>query len=246
MSLRGDLKVLYHLALNPIRGGSHGERLESFYKGQAEGYDDFRRRLLRGRGSLYRHLARSLPPDAVWVDMGAGTGANLEALSGGIPSLKRVYIVDLSPSLLKVAERRIADRGWANVVAVEADVTTFLPPEGHADVVTFSYSLTMIPDWFRAIDQARRMLRPGGRIGVVDFHVSRKFPAGESPRHGWFTRTFWPAWFAMDNVYISPDHLPYLHACFRAEKVRSKTSAVPYMAGLRVPYYQFIGRKAAS
>ena len=57
------------------------------------------------------------------------------------------------------------------------------PPEAPVDVVTFSYSLTMIPDWFAAIENALRMLRPGGQIGVVDFYVSRKYPA--QPLHLW-------------------------------------------------------------
>ena len=41
-------------------------------------------------------------------------------------------------------------------LAVEADAATFRPAEGQADVVTFSYSLTMIPDWFTALETALR------------------------------------------------------------------------------------------
>ena len=55
------------------------------------------------------------------------------------------------------------------------------------DVVTFSYSLTMIPDWFLAVDHAWRLLRPGGTIGVVDFYVSRKHPDPGWRRHPWST-----------------------------------------------------------
>jgi len=43
MGFFSDLKVLYHLALKPVRGKSHAERMESFYGGQAEAYDDFRK-----------------------------------------------------------------------------------------------------------------------------------------------------------------------------------------------------------
>ena len=50
-------------------------------------------------------------------------------------------------------------------------MTTF-EPEGPADVVTFSYSLTMIPDWVRALEQAWALLKPGGTIGIVDFYVA--------------------------------------------------------------------------
>ncbi len=87
-----------------------------------------------------------------------------------------MYVVDLASSLLKVVEKRAAQRNWNNVQAITADATTWTPPEGSADVVTFSYSLTMIPDWFAAIDNAMRILKPGGLIGIIDFYVARKYP----------------------------------------------------------------------
>ncbi|HMO36595.1 MAG TPA: class I SAM-dependent methyltransferase, partial [Gemmatales bacterium] len=106
-----------------------------------------------------------------------GTGSNLEYLGESIQQLKLAYVVDLTPSLLQVAEQRIAQRGWSNVKTLHADATKFSLPVGEmADVVTFSYSLTMIPDWFAAIDVAYRILKPGGHIGVVDFYVSRISP----------------------------------------------------------------------
>jgi S-adenosylmethionine-diacylgycerolhomoserine-N-methlytransferase len=241
MGLLTDLKILYHMTLKPIRGGDHATRLESFYAGQANAYDDFRRRLLQGRRALWQTL--EVPQDGLWVDMGGGTGANLELFDERLARLNKVYLVDLSPSLLQVASRRIAERGWTNVVTAEADATVFQPREGAADVVTFSYSLTMIPDWFAAIENALDFLKPGGLIGVVDFYVSRKYPPDGLRRHGWFTRTFWPAWFASDNVFPSADHVPYLHRCFDPVHFEEQRAKVPYLPFVRVPYYTFVGRK---
>jgi S-adenosylmethionine-diacylgycerolhomoserine-N-methlytransferase len=244
MGWLSDLKVLFHLMLKPIRGKDHAARLESFYAGQAESYDDFRRRLLQGREELWRELPT--PHEGVWVDLGGGTGANLEYLGDRVARLKKVYIVDLSPSLLEVARRRIAANGWHNVEAVEADATLFRPPLGFADVVTFSYSLTMIPDWFAALENARAILKPGGHVGVVDFYVSRKFPPDGLARHGWFTRHFWPLWFSHDNVHPSPDHVPFLHRHFEAVHFSEHCAKVPNLPLIRTPFYCFIGRKPLS
>lgn len=238
MGLWADLKVLYHLAVKPVRGDSHETRLENFYSGQAVGYDDFRRRLLQGRQELYDSL--EVPTGGIWIEMGGGTGANLEYLASRIHDLERVYIVDLSQSLLQVAKRRCAERGWTNVETCHADATTFQPPKP-ADVVTFSYSLTMIPDWFAAIDNAKQMLRDGGTLGVVDFYVSRKYPTDGNMRHGWFTRNFWPVWFGNDNVFPSSDHLPYLQRHFRTRKLVERRAKIPYLPLVRAPYYQFRG-----
>lgn len=241
MSLLADLKVLYHLTLKPLRGKTHQERLENFYSGQAEAYDSFRQRLLHGRRELYDSVPA--PADGVWVDLGGGTGAGIDFLGEKVSSLKSFYVVDLSPSLLEVARRRASRAGLDNVHTVCEDVTRFVPAEGHADVVTFSYSLTMIPDWFSAVEQAGQILRPGGILGVVDFYVSRKFPAEGRGRHGWLSRTFWPAWFAADNVFPSPDHLPFLEQHLETIEVREMTGSAPWLPGLKIPYYRYLGRK---
>ena len=243
MSLISDLRILYHMAAKPVRGKDHAARLESFYSGQAAGYDDFRRRLLQGREAMYRSIP--VPDGGVWVDLGGGTGANLEPIGGAMHRAAKVYLVDLCDSLLAVARNRCEARGWANVEAVHADATLFRPAEGCADVVTFSYSLTMIPDWYAAIDNAAAMLRPGGTIGVTDFFVARKFPAEGRVRHAWSTRAFWPVWFASDNVFLSPDHVPYLQRRFETVRLEEHRAKVPYMPLVRVPYYTFVGRKPA-
>lgn len=241
MSLAGDLKILYHLALAPTRGGTHAERLENFYRGQAREYDRFRERLLPGRSELFDSLPAT--EQGVWVDMGAGTGANAAWLGDRLSRLQRLYLVDLSSSLLEVARRRIEDHGWSNVRTVQADVIRFQPAEPRVDVVTFSYSLTMIPDWYSAIDRAWELLRPGGTIGVVDFYVARKYPASARRRHSWWTRTFWPAWFGFDGVFPSSDHLPYLERRFSTVSVHEGFSRIPYLPACHVPYYRYIGKR---
>ncbi|MDG2382792.1 MAG: class I SAM-dependent methyltransferase [Pirellulaceae bacterium] len=243
MALLADLRVLYHLAVKPVRGRDHAERMESFYSGQADAYDDFRRRLLKGREEMYSSL--ELPDAGVWVDMGGGTGSNVEYRADDLERLKSVYVVDLSKSLLEVADKRFKERGWSNARACTADATTFQPEEP-VDVVTFSYSLTMIPDWFTAIENALRMLRPGGLIGVVDFYVSRKYPQATAERHAWWTRHFWPAWFGNDNVFPSADHFPYLHGHFEPVSVGEHRAKIPYLPFVRAPYYTFVGRKSES
>ncbi|MCL4192404.1 MAG: class I SAM-dependent methyltransferase [Thermoguttaceae bacterium] len=240
MTLPSDLRVLYHLAFKSVRGSDHADRMEAFYSGQAAAYDDFRRRLLPGRAELFRSI--EVRPGSVWVDMGGATGSNLEYLGDVVDSLGHVYIVDLADSLLDIARLRVRREGWTNVTTVTGDATTFRPP-GSVDVVTFSYSLTMIPDWFAAVENACAMLRAGGRIGVIDFYVSRKFPAEGLRRHSWPARCFWPPWFAADNVFLSPDHLPYLRRRFQPLSIRESAVRLPYLPLLRAPYYSFVGAK---
>ena len=240
MSVLADLKILYHMAVKPIRGADHAERLDSFYSGQANAYDDFRKRLLKGRREMYEKV--EVPDGGSWIDMGGGTASNLEYIGDRINKLNRVYVVDLSASLLEVAQKRIKECGWSNVDTVRADATKYQPEE-KVDAVTFSYSLTMIPDWFSAVHRAAEALKDDGLIGVVDFYVSRKYPSDSFERHSWFTRNFWPTWFASDNVHPSPDHVPFLHQHFEPIHFSEHRAKVPYLPLVRVPYYIFVGRK---
>lgn len=241
--LLADLRILWHMVTSGGRGKTHEERLENFYSGQATGYDAFRKRMLHGRQELFTALPAV--PGGVWVDLGAGTGENAEHWGEKLSQFSKAYLVDLSSSLLTVADQRIQARSWTNVVTAHADATKFVPPEGQADVVTMSYSLTMIPDWFLAVDQAYKLLKPGGIIGIVDFFVARKYPANGLAKHRWSTRTIWPAWFAGDNVFLNPDHIPYLQSRFETQTLEQRRGKIPYLPVVRAPYYWFIGGKSS-
>ena len=51
----------------------------------------------------------------------------------------------------------------------------------------------------------------------------------------WFTRSFWPTWFGMDNVYPSPDHVPFLHRHFEPLRFDEEKAKVPYIPFARMP-----------
>ena len=242
MSLLSDLRVLYHIVAKPVRGKDHAARLESFYSGQAAAYDDFRRRLLQGREAMYRSIA--VPEGGTWVDLGGGTGANLEPIGGDLHKARKVYLVDLCDSLLAMARKRCKARKLKNVEALNADATTFRPAEGLANVVTFSYSLTMIPDWFAAIDNALTMLRPGGHHRRDRLFYPQKFPPkaadgipgsrGPSGPHG------------SDRTTSSCRRITcrIRRGNSRTEHLEEHRAKVPYLPLIRVPYYTFVGKKA--
>lgn len=242
MSLLSNLRILYHLTLAPNRGDTHQARLEQFYAGQAGEYDSFRKKLLHGREELYRGIPVS--EGDRWADIGGGTAANVESIcSYNLFKLDSLDVVDLSPSLLKIATNRIAERGWRNVHTVEADAVTWTPPYRTLDIITFSYSLSMIPDALGALENAWRLLKPGGLIGVVDFHVSHKHPADGLVKHPWSTRTFWKLWFEMDNVFLSHEPLMFLKRKFETLRLEERRAKLPWLPWVRAPYFSFLGKK---
>ena len=108
MSLTSDLRILYHLTCTRVRGKTHQERLEAFYHHQADGYDDFRKRLLHGREEMMRAL--EMPAGGRCSTWAAAPGQQHRALGERLPVLERITVVDLCPSLLETARKRIAGR----------------------------------------------------------------------------------------------------------------------------------------
>lgn len=226
--LAADARILWRLLRGQPNTGSHAERLQAFYAPQAERYDAFRARLLHGRQELIERL--DLQPGARVVELGCGTGSSLMRIGARAGQFASFDMVDLCPALLDVARQRAA--GHESIRIIEADATTWQPDQP-VDCVFMSYALTMIPDWSRVIANAQAMLVPGGRIGVVDFHL----PAAGN-RLG---NAFWRKWFGHDGVHLSEKHLPLLRRLFVEQFAAERRAPVPYLPGLLAPYYLFVG-----
>jgi S-adenosylmethionine-diacylgycerolhomoserine-N-methlytransferase len=233
VELADDLRILWRLLRGQPSTGTHAERLEGFYAPQADRYDAFRARLLHGREALIEAL--EIPAGARVVELGCGTGSNLDALGKVRPleTLGSVQLVDLCPPLLEFARRRTSMH--SNVTVIEADATLWQPTQA-VDRVFLSYALTMMPDWRTVLANAYAMLAPGGRLGIVDFHLPE---AGS--RVG---NLFWQRWFAHDGVHLSSQHLTVLKTLFDQAHMEQRRASIPYLPRLRAPYYLFVGIKA--
>jgi ubiquinone/menaquinone biosynthesis C-methylase UbiE len=110
-------------------------------------------------------LVGDAPLQAV-LDLGTGTGRMLQLLS---PHANRVVGVDLSPAMLSVARAEVERARLRNVQLRQGDVYA-LPVERESyDLVLVHQVLHYLDDPQRALREAARALRPGGRLVVVDF-----------------------------------------------------------------------------
>jgi S-adenosylmethionine-diacylgycerolhomoserine-N-methlytransferase len=236
-----ELRTVWNLLRGMPAAGAAAERLERFYRPQAATYDRFRSRLLAGRAELLDHL--DLAPGARVIELGAGTGYNVELWGPRIRELGMLELVDLCPALLH--EARLRCRSFPNVRVIEADATSYRPSEP-VDCVYFSYALTMIPDWFRALTNALAILKTGGVIGIVDFYVSAPEAPDGFVQHEALTRWLLPRWFRHDGVLLNPSHLDALHSLTARLHLREDSTRLPYLAGVRAPYYVYVGMKTTA
>jgi len=113
-------------------------------------------------------LLRRLPAEGIGdlLDIGTGTGRILELVAGRVG---RGIGIDLSRDMLIVARANLLSAGLANCQVRQADMYRLPWTEPSFDAVTVHRVLHYAEDPARVIAEAARVLRPGGRLIVVDF-----------------------------------------------------------------------------
>jgi len=152
----------------------------------------------------------SMEPGRQWVasnatgdvlEIGIGTGMNLPFYAADV----RLTGVDLSPAMLGEARRRVAELG-REVDLREGDAQALEFPADRFDTVVFSLCLCSIPDDRRAVAEGVRVLKPGGRMVLLE-HVrspSRVVRAGQ--------RLVEPAFLRFQADHLTREPLEHLRA----------------------------------
>lgn len=126
---------------------------------------------LRFRDRAIAAARPSLDDDV--VDVGCGTG--LLALEFASRA-RRVWALDISPGMIEAVAANASAASLHNLVAMRADARSLPLADASVDLVVSCYTLHHLdhPGKLRALREARRVLRPGGRLVVVDmmFEVS--------------------------------------------------------------------------
>jgi SAM-dependent methyltransferase len=99
------------------------------------------------------------------IDLGAGAGHAALALA---PHVARVDAIDPTPEMLAVAARLAAERGIGNVAWSEALADALPFPAATFDLAISRFSIHHWPDPRGALREVARVVRPGGRIVLVD------------------------------------------------------------------------------
>jgi S-adenosylmethionine-diacylgycerolhomoserine-N-methlytransferase len=178
-----------------MSGTSSAAAMDRIYRHQRLIYDLTRKYYLLGRDQMLDALA----PEAgqTVLEIGCGTGRNLVAAARRYPQA-HIHGFDISGEMLETAAGSMARAGLTcRIRLAQADATRFetqaLFGQAGFDRIFISYTLSMIPDWRAALEQAVLALNPGGQLHIVDFGQQAGLPA-------WFRKALF-AWLARFSVH---------------------------------------------
>ena len=159
---------------------------------------------LYGSGADIAPLAALLDPAWTVADLGCGTGQTSAALA---PYVARVIAVDESSAMLGAARKRLGDLD--NVELRTGRLEDLPLDDGSADVAVLSLVLHFVVDPAAVIAESARILRPGGRVLVVDMLPHEREEYRATMGHLWlgFSESQLGAWFA-DAGLMEPRVVP--------------------------------------
>ncbi|MEO8681030.1 MAG: metalloregulator ArsR/SmtB family transcription factor [Vicinamibacterales bacterium] len=135
---------------------------EEFFASASGQWDKVREDLFGERFQLYALLAL-IEPTLTVGDLGCGTGQVSELLS---PHVARVIAVDGSADMVQAARKRL--KGATHVDVRRGDMEALPIDDGQLDVAIIALVLHHVPEPARALAEVHRVLKPGGRLLVVD------------------------------------------------------------------------------
>jgi ArsR family transcriptional regulator len=134
----------------------------AFFAGAAGQWDRLRSEFY-GDGFTSAAMLALLSPASVIADLGCGTGKLAEELA---PYVGRVIGVDNSPAMLKTARKRTAE--LSNVDLRAGELQSLPIANAESDAAMLLLTLTYVADPLVVLKESARVLKPGGRVVIVD------------------------------------------------------------------------------
>ena len=110
-------------------------------------------------------LTRAVPGDRL-LDVATGTGKVAADLHAKVQPGGSVLGVDISPAMIRVAQKRFADR--PGLTYVVGDALALPTDDGAFDAATIAFGMRNLPDYGKGFSELARSVRPGGRVVCLE------------------------------------------------------------------------------
>jgi len=160
-----------HFGFESVDEKEKAQRVAGVFSSVAQKYDVMNDLMSMGLHRLWKKftidIAAPRPGERV-LDVAGGTADLSSAFARRVGTNGQVWLTDINNAMLTVGRDRLLDEGvLAPVAQCDAEKLPF--PDNHFDIVTVAFGLRNMTHKDKALTEMRRVLRPGGRLLVLEF-----------------------------------------------------------------------------
>lgn len=224
-----------HFGFETVPESDKARRVKSVFSSVADKYDLMNDLMSAGMHRLWKlftlQVAGARPGERV-LDIAGGTGDLASSFRKSVGPTGEVWLTDINNAMLTRGRDRLLDEGKMGPVA-QCDAEKLPFPSNYFDIVTVAFGLRNMTHKDKALEEMRRVLRPGGRLLVLEFS---KVWEPLSPAYDFYSFKVLP-WLGQ-KVVNDPDSYRYLAESIRMHPDQATLKSMMEVAGLaRVDYF---------
>lgn len=166
-------KKTTHFGFQSVPVEDKAKKVAGVFESVANKYDLMNDLMSFGVHRLWKRYAITLSgvgPGQKVLDLAGGTGDLAAHLSQRVGGEGEVVLCDINSHMLQCGRNRLADRGLVgNLYYVQADAETLPFTRGYFDCVMIGFGLRNVTHKERALESIYRVLKPGGRLLILEF-----------------------------------------------------------------------------
>jgi demethylmenaquinone methyltransferase/2-methoxy-6-polyprenyl-1,4-benzoquinol methylase len=224
-----------HFGYQTVAESEKAGKVAQVFHSVAERYDVMNDLMSAGLHRVWKSFTigrAAVRPGMKVLDIAGGTGDMARAFARQAGATGEVWLTDINNSMLRVGRDRLLDEGVLLPTAVcDAEYLPF--PDNYFDRVTVAFGLRNMTHKDRALSEMTRVLKPGGKLLVLEFS---KIAKPLAPVYDWYSFKILP-WLGQ-KVAGDADSYRYLAESIRMHPDQETLKGMLTQAGLeRVQYF---------
>ena len=231
-----------HFGFEQVPADEKVKRIAGVFHSVTEKYDVMNDVMSLGIHRLWKRFTLSqtgLKAGQKVLDLAGGTGDLALRMSRMVGASGEVVLSDINASMLNKGRERLLDKGIAgNMGYVQADAECLPFPENYFDCITMAFGLRNVTDKEQALQSMYRILKPGGRLLVLEF--SKPVAPGLAPIYDTYSFKLLPAMGKL--IANDADSYRYLAESIRMHPDQETLKGMMQTAGFdKVSYHNMTG-----